>query len=87
MDKLKNEWGATGKKFGSLTLKYLWSLMTQLGRYENDVFLSMKMKLFLSMACHAAIHVYQWSSNPENAGSIPTRNTLHFSQLVQVWVL
>ena len=33
--------------------------------------------------------VEHWSSNPEDAGSIPSRKVLelHFSQLVPVWVL
>ena len=33
--------------------------------------------------------VEHWSSNPEDAGSIPSRKSweLHFSQLVPVWVL
>ena len=33
--------------------------------------------------------VEHWSSNPEDAGSIPSRKALelHFSQLVPVWVL
>ena len=33
--------------------------------------------------------VEHWSSNPEVAGSIPSRKALelHFSQLVPVWVL
>ena len=33
--------------------------------------------------------VDHWSSNPEDAGSIPSRKALelHFSQLVPVWVL
>ena len=33
--------------------------------------------------------VEHWSSNPEDAGSIPSRKALelHFSQLTPVWVL
>ena len=33
--------------------------------------------------------VEHWSSNPEDAGSIPSQKALelHFSQLVPVWVL
>ena len=33
--------------------------------------------------------VEHWPSNPEDAGSIPSRKALelHFSQLVPVWVL
>ena len=37
----------------------------------------------------SSVPVEHWSSNPEDAGSIPSREALelHFSQLVPVWVL
>ena len=43
----------------------------------------------LSATASVAQLVEHWSSNPEVAGSIPSRKALelHFSQLVPVWVL
>ena len=41
----------------------------------------------MASACSSVVE--HWSSNPEDAGSIPSRKALelHFSQLVPVWVL
>ena len=39
-----------------------------------------------TLKCNSVVE--HWSSNPEDAGSIPSRKALelHFSQLVPVWV-
>ena len=69
--------------------KYYYKYTLILHRHYHLINIYTELAPKLSATASVAQLVEHWSSNPEDAGSIPSRKALelHFSQLVPVWVL
>ena len=73
----------------SVNAKYYYKYTLILHRHYHLINIYTELASKLSATASVAQLVEHWSSNPEVAGSIPSRKALelHFSQLVPVWVL
>ena len=73
----------------SVNAKYYYKYTLILHRHYHLINIYTELAPKLSATASVAQLVEHWSSNPEVAGSIPSRKALelHFSQLVPVWVL